>query len=71
MNSALNSRPESSRQHMRVEIAEQQHQLKKQQADDPNRRAASKPRQDNFGDERLYLKQKEGARKNRDAVEQF
>jgi hypothetical protein len=35
---------------MRVEIAEQQHHLKEEQADNPDRRATAKPRQDNLGD---------------------
>jgi hypothetical protein len=51
---------------MCVEIAEQQRELKKQQADGPDRGDASEPGKDEFGDDGFDLKKKECAKKNRE-----
>ena len=56
-------------QRVRVQVAEQEHHLEKQEAGGPYRRRAAEPRQDAFGDDRLHLKQQEGAYQNGQCVE--
>jgi len=69
MDPALNLRREISREQMRIEISEQKNDLEEEQADDPDGGGASEPRQYDFRDERLDLKQKKGAYKNCEAVD--
>jgi hypothetical protein len=49
--------------------AEQQRQLKEEKADGPDSRRTAEPRQDDLGDDRLHLKQEEGAYKDGECVE--
>ena len=53
---------------MSVKISQQQHDLKKQQTDNPNPGPAAKPGQHDFSQQGLHLEQEEGARKNREPV---
>jgi hypothetical protein len=46
---------------MRIEVPQQQRHLKKQQAHGPDGSRAAEPRQNDLGDDRLNLKQQEGA----------
>jgi hypothetical protein len=51
-------------QNMGVEIAEQQRNLKKKEADGPDSGGASEPRENDLGDDGFDLKEKECAEKN-------
>ena len=53
---------------MRIEIAEEQHDLEKQQAYRPYSRDSPKPRKDFFRDERFHLKEEEPTQKNREGM---
>jgi len=61
MDSALDAGPEVSRQPVGVEITEQEHALKKHQANRPYLGYAAKPRQDDLGDQQLNEEKEEGA----------
>ncbi len=54
---------------VRIHVAREQQQLEEQHADRPYRRAAAEPRKDDLGDERLHLKEQEGAQENRGGVQ--
>ena len=56
---------------MRVQIADQEHALKKQHAGSPDRCRPTEPRQNDFPDDGLHLEQKKGAKKYRCAVEEI
>ena len=53
---------------MRIEIAQQQRDLEEHHAGVPDRRSSAEPRQDDFGDQRLHLKEQEGPKKDYDTV---
>ena len=53
---------------MRIKIAQQQSDLKEHHAGVPNRSRSAEPWQDDFGDQRLNLKEQEGPKKDYDAV---
>ena len=56
---------------MRVQIADQEHALKKQHAGSPDRCRPTEPGQNDFPDDGLHLEQKKGAKKYRCAVEEI
>jgi len=56
--------PKTAGQHVRTEIAEEQHDLEKQQAYRPYSRGSAKPRKDFFRDERFHQKEEERTQKN-------
>ena len=51
---------------MCIGVATQQHDLEEEHAGGPDRGPPTEPRQDDLRDERLNLKEKEGAEENRD-----
>src|SRR5690348_7779928 len=55
---------------MRVGVAEQQGHLEEEEARSPDRGRASEPGQNDLGDDRLDLKQEEGAAEDRDRITQ-
>src|SRR5205807_10455966 len=61
---------QSARRDIGVKIAEQQRALKKHQARRPDRRRASKPGKNYFGEERLNPKQKKRTEENRGRQQQ-
>ena len=68
MNDGLNSRAELLGYEMRISISTQQRDLEKEHAGGPNAWSAAEPWQDVFSDERLNLKEKKRAEKNREGV---
>ena len=60
---------QSCRNHVRVEVSQQQEDLEKQQASVPNRWASPKPRQHVFSNNQLHLKQQKRAQENRAAIQ--
>ena len=59
--------PREPRQHVRVGIAREEHDLEKQHARRPHPRTAAEPRQDELADDRLHLEEQEGAQQREDA----
>ena len=60
MDKALRPRLEVADERVRVEVSGQQSELKKKEADGPDGRRTAEPREDDFGDNRLHLEEKEG-----------
>src|ERR1039457_2150757 len=57
-------------QGVRVDITEEQHELKEEHAGAPDSGGSSKPGQDHFGDDRLHLEQEESGQRDGQGVEE-
>ena len=71
MSTRRNARPGALDQGMGVDIPEQISQLIERQADDPYSRRSAKPGKNQFGQDRLDLKQEKRAQKNRCGVQRY
>jgi hypothetical protein len=70
VNPGLGTGLEVLREQVGVEISHKKYALKKQQTDRPDGSGPAKPREDEFGNDRLNLEEQEGAGENCDAVDQ-
>jgi hypothetical protein len=66
----LPSRGQLAIEKVRVEVAEEQHDLEEQHARAPDGRSAAEPRQDHLGNDGLDLEQEERGKEDRCCVEQ-
>src|SRR5215470_1098055 len=71
MHPRLHSGREETSKQMRVKVSKQEQHLKEKQANGPDCCDSSKPGQDGFADEWLYLKEKKRAQENRHRIQEL
>jgi hypothetical protein len=70
VDAGLDARLEIASQQVGVEISQQEHHLEEEEAGGPDGGRATKPGQDDLGDDGLHLEEQEGAQQDRGCVEE-